>query len=252
MPSNEPTDCTDRHPISTAGPLEQAIGSHDLKLLKAIVTNAALSQELALALLKRADLPGEVLEQLSKKPVAKDRKVQQALVAHPKTPRYVSGTIVRQMFTFELMQAALTPIVPADVKKAAEEALLKRLETLTSGERFTLARRASGRVAAALLLDREARISHAALDNAKLTETHLVKALTGRKAGASFVHAVCAHPKWPLRRDIKVALLRHEKLPLSHALEYARGLPAKIVREILRVSTLPAPIKQRVLDAIHQ
>ena len=235
-----------REPIS----LERAVHSTDAEVLKAAVLDPALTEDLALVLVKRADLPPELLEQLSKKSMIKGRKVKLALVSHPRTPRHVSVGLVRQMFTFDLMQVALTPAVPPDVKKAAEGALLNRLETLTTGERISLARRASGRVAAALLLDPEVRICHAALDNSRLTEGHIIKALTAAKARAGFVQAVCGHPKWSLRREIRMALLRNEKLPLSYALEYARGIPATVVREILRSSSLPARIKQRVLKAI--
>jgi len=245
------TDHTAAGVASEAASLEQAVHSTDAEVLKAAVADPALSEDLALVLLKRTDLAPELLEQLSKKSVIKGRKVKLALVSHSRTPRYVSVTLVRQMFTFDLMQVALTPVVPADVKKAAEEVLLNRLETLTAGEKLSLARRASGRVAAALLLDPEQRICHAGLDNSRLTEADVVKALTTAKARADFVRSVCNHPKWSLRREIRMALLRTEKLSLSYALEYARGFPPAVVREILRSSNLPAHIKQRVMEALN-
>jgi hypothetical protein len=250
MPSDDSTAAglSSREPV----PLEQAVHSADAEVLKAAVSDPALTEDLALTLLKRADLWPELLEQLSKKSVIKDRKVKLALVSHCRTPRYISVGLVRQMFTFDLMQVALTPSVPADVKKAAEEALLNRLETLTMGEKLSLARRASGRVAAALLTDPEIRMCHAALDNSRLTEGHIIKALTAAKTRVGFVRAVCGHAKWSLRRDIRIALLRNEKLPLSYALEYARGFPAPVLREILQSSTLPVHIKQRVLEALNE
>ena len=55
------------------------------------------------------------------------------------------------------MKVALSPRVPADLKVAVDDVLISRLKTVTSGARLTLARRASGRVAAALLLDVESR-----------------------------------------------------------------------------------------------
>ncbi len=115
-----------------------------------------LTEDLALALLKRADLPAEVLEQLAKNANAlKSRKVKIALASHPHTPRHVSVPLARQFYTFDLMKVALSPGVPADVKVAVDDVLISRLKTVTIGERLTLARRASGRVAAALLLEVE-------------------------------------------------------------------------------------------------
>lgn len=60
------------------------------ELLRA-AANPALTEDLALSLLKRADLPVEVLERLSKNSgVLKSRKVKFALASHPHTPRRAS------------------------------------------------------------------------------------------------------------------------------------------------------------------
>src|SRR4030088_2849299 len=119
-------------------------------------SDPALTEDFALALLKHPDLPPEVIEQLAKNTNAlKSRKVKIALASHPHTPRHVSVPLARQFYTFDLMKVALSPTVPADVKVAVDDVLISRLKTVTVGERLTLARRASGRVAAALLVDVE-------------------------------------------------------------------------------------------------
>src|SRR3984893_11943740 len=119
-------------------------------------TDPALTEDFALALLKRADLPPEIIEQLAKNTNAlKSRKAKIGLARHPHTPRHVSIPLARQFYTFDLMKVALSPNVPADVKATIDNMLISRLKTLTLGERITLARRATGRVAAALLLDVE-------------------------------------------------------------------------------------------------
>ena len=76
----------------------------DPKYLKTIAADAVLSEEVALSLLKRPDLPAETLEQLAKnRSAAKHRKVRLALVGHPKTPRRISLPLLRQLYTFDLM-----------------------------------------------------------------------------------------------------------------------------------------------------
>ena len=208
--------------------------------LIAAASDPTLTEDFALTLLRRGDLSSEALDRLSKNSgLTKRRKVKLALVAHPKTPRHVSVPMVRHLFTFDLMQVALQPAVPADTKIAAEEALVSRLEKVSAGERLSLAHRASGRVAGALLLDPEPRVIHAALENSRLTEESVIKALVRRNAPAAFVEAVCRHSKWSPRREIRIALLRNEKTPLARALEFARTLPTAKVREILHSSYLP-------------
>ncbi len=248
----------------------------------------ALTEDLALALLKRADLPPEVLEQLAKNAHAlKSRKVKIALASHPHTPRHVSVPLARQFYTFDLMKVALSPRVPADVKVAVDDVLISRLKTVTVGERLTLARRASGRVAAALLLDVEgmdgkinadkiiagkikggkskdgkiiaAKINHAeavarqtrvmqtALENPRLTEALVINSVLRPAASAALVHAVARHAKWSPRREVRAALLRTAHLSLARALEFSREIPASRLQELLASSRLPAKIKDQLL-----
>src|SRR5690349_25179970 len=105
-------------------PVEQAIHSSAIEVLVNAASHTSLNEDLALTLLKRTDLPGDALERLSKNAAAmKSRKVKLALVEHPKTPRHVSLPLVRHLFTFDLMQVALTPDVPADVKAVDAETI---------------------------------------------------------------------------------------------------------------------------------
>ncbi len=232
-----------------------------------------LTEDMALSLLKRPELTAEVLEQLAKNAQAlKSRKVKIALVGHPHTPRHVSVPLARQFYTFDLMKVALAPTVPADVKVAVDDVLIARLKTVTLGERLTLARRASGRVAAALLLDvegaegktersetadrriknaatvaRETRVMLAALENPRLTEALVISSVLRPSAGAALVQAVARHEKWSPRREIRAALLRTEHLSLARALEFSREIPGTLLPEILASSRLPEKIKAQLL-----
>ncbi|MGB6384431.1 MAG: hypothetical protein WBD25_00085 [Terriglobales bacterium] len=233
-----------------------------------------VTEDLALALLKRPDLPAEVLEQLAKNVNAlKSRKVKIALASHVNAPRHVSVPLVRQFYAFDLMKIALSPSVPADVKVVADDTLISRLKAITVGERLTLSRRASGRVAAALLLDvenmdgkikdsktdgkikmknaqalaRETRVMLTALENPRLTETLVINSVLRPAASAALVQAVAQHAKWSCRREIRTALLRTEHLSLARALEFSREIPAPLLRELLASSRLPDQIKHQLL-----
>jgi hypothetical protein len=211
-----------------------------------------LTEDLASALIKRAELPAEVLERLSKNARAmKGRKVKLALVQHPKTPRHVTLPLLRHLFTFELMQVTLNPVALADIKKVAEEALIGRLESVSLGEKLALARRASGRVVGELLLDPEPRVVQTALGNPRLSEAAVAKAILRENVSSTLVEAVCRHTKWSLRREVRIALLRNENTPLARALEFARALPEALVAEILRSARLPGNVKAALLGEIQ-
>ena len=247
-------------PSSTASAMPSALAPADLLRTAA---DPALAEDFALALLKRSDLPVEVIEQLAKNTNAlKSRKVKIALASHSKTPRHLSVPLARQFYTFDLMKVALSPSVPADVKVAVDDVLISRLKTVTIGERLTLARRASGRVAAALLLDvetigtkivgaktiaRETRVMLAALENPRLTEALVINSVLRTAASAALVHAVAQHAKWSCRREIRAALLRTEYLSLARALEFSHEIPTPLLHELLSASHLPAEIKDQLL-----
>jgi hypothetical protein len=204
----------------------------------------ALTEDLALALLKNRDLAPDAIEQIIKSAaVAKSRKVRLAVAAHPRAPRRIALRLIRELYTFDLTRFSLLPAVAADLKRVADEQLVSRLASITLGERIALARRCSALVAAALLLDKESRVWQTALDNSRLTEAAIIKALQRPGAAPAFVEAVCHHAKWSLRPEIRVALLRNPHTPLARALEFARRLPPARLRDILHTSHLPETIK---------
>jgi len=208
-------------------------------------SEAALTGDLALALLENRDLAPEAVEEITKNPaLMKSRKVRLAVAAHPRTPRRIALRLIRELYTFDLMRLSLTPAVAADLKRLADELLVSRLASITLGERISLARRSSSLVAAGLLLDKEPRVWQTALENPRLTEAAIVKALQRPNATAAFVDAVCHHPKWSLRHEIRMALLRNAHTPLARAIEFARRLPPPVLRDILHASRLPEKIKQ--------
>jgi hypothetical protein len=268
-------DSPEERVVSPVEPQTPATAASE-ELLRA-AANPDLTEDLALALLKHTELAPEVLEALAKNGNAlKSRKVKIALVSHPHTPRHVSVPLARQLYTFEMMKVALSPVVPADVKVAVDDLLISRLNTVTVGERLTLARRASGRVAAALLVDVESasgkmkrddaedavagkrrkgaggdtpelRVMRTALENPRLTEGLLINAVLRPGVSVALVQAVARHEKWSLRQEIRAALLRTEYLSLARALEFGREIPLALRTEILASSRLPEKIKEQLL-----
>src|ERR1700689_2085541 len=195
---------------------------------------AAFTADLAQALLKDRTLPAEQIEQIPRNAaVMKSRKVRIAIAGHPRAPRRVALRLIRELYTFDLMQFSLLPAVAADLKRVSDELLVSRIASITLGERIALARRSSTMVAAALLLDKESHVWQTALQNPRLTETAIVKALLRPAATPAFVKAICHHAKWSVRLEIRTALLRNEFTPLARALEFARRLPPAQLRDIL-------------------
>lgn len=198
------------------------------------MNSSSFNEDQALAFLQRRDLNAEMLASLARNPEAmKSRKVLLALIAHPRTPRHVFIPLLRRVFVFDLMQVTLTPAIAADLKRAAEDQLIVRMETLSTGEKTTLAKRASGRVAAALLQDEDARVVAPALDNAQLTESFVIQALMNSNATATLFELASEHRNWCLRPEIQLALLRSENTPLARAQELASKFSKEVLESVL-------------------
>jgi hypothetical protein len=241
--------------MSSASPgpnLTDRAQSRDPEELLAVASSHALSEDIALALLTRRDLPGNVIEAISKNPsVLKHRKIHVAIASHPHAPRHVSLPLTRHLYTFELVKIALLPAVPSDVKVGIDATIISRLEQISEGERTTLAKQASGRVAGALLLDPQERVIVAALRNPRMTEALITKALGHRKAPEHMVRLVCTHPQWSLRRDVRLALLRNPHTPLASAILFADGFAEHLLREVLSKSKMRPEIKKYLLAALE-
>ncbi len=225
-------------------PSSEAAQLMDAEVPQGIPSSIELNEDRALAELKNRDIGSELIEQISQTSgLMKSRKVRLTVACHPRTPRRIALRVVRELYTFDLMQFALTPTAAADLRRIADELLVNRLPSITLGERISLARRASQMVAGALLLDKEERVWQTAMENPRLTEISVVRAVQKTGAAAAFVIAVSHHPKWSLRPEIRVALLRNPHTPLARAIEFARGIPPTRLRDILHASHLPEKIK---------
>jgi hypothetical protein len=241
-----------RAPEHEGAHLEKLIHSHSEDELCAAAANPHLSEDLAKALLTRRDLSGKVLQGLAKNAsVIKFRPVMVAVVAHPRTPRFVSLPLARSLYTFELMTVAQQPAVPADLKISIEQMLIERLTKLSLGERFTLAKRGSTRVAEALLSDSDIRVVELALNNPFLTEACVIRTLMREGVTSRLVGMVARHSKWSLRTDVRCALLRNPNTPMAAALQIAHTLPADVARDALFNSNLPQSIKTYLMAEIQ-
>jgi len=213
---------------------------------------SAVNEDFALAQLANRDLASKEIEEIARNTgLLKSRKVRLALASHPRTPRRFALRLIRELYSFELMHFALLPTAGPDLKRLADELLISRLASVTLGERIALGRRCTEKVAGALLLDKETRVWQAALENPRLTEASVVRALQ-RGVTAPFVEAVCRHSKWSLRHEVRIALLRNAHTPLARALEFARRLPPAQLRDVLHASKLPEKIKEYLRKEVRK
>jgi hypothetical protein len=209
--------------------------------LRAIIENPALVESEACLILERRDIAPECIGEIaSRKQLLKSYKVKKALALHPHTPRLVSLRLLRDLYLMDLVQVALAPGVLQELKRNAEDQLVARSKQLPLGQKITIARRGPGRVAGVLLAEGHPQVLKVVLDNAYLTEAHVLKVLSRDKIPPGVVDAISRHPKWSRTYNVRLALVRQPSTTLSTVLSY---LPELTVSD-LRALTTPGVVQE--------
>ncbi len=218
------------------------------EVLLGLARNPNLREQDLLRLLQRKDLPGEVIRQIAEhKEALQDYALKVALACHPRTPRLVSLPILRFLRLFDLVRVSHTPAVPADVKVVAEEAILKRVESLPRGEKITLARRSTGRVAAGLFMVGDNAVIRAALENPFLSEGHLVRALSLETLPPVAVQLIAHDEKWSHRYHVRLSLIRNRWTPLPRVLAFVPDISVSDLRDICLDRRMPDHVRKYIL-----
>ena len=152
------------------------------EVLLALLDNPRLTEEHLKVLLSRKNLGQTFLRELGARArLLRPYAVKLAFVRHAHAPRSIALALLRHLYLFDLVRVAATPAAPAERRRVAEEAVVGRLDALSPGERLSLARQGTSRIAAALLGDTEHRVFRAALENPRLTEEGVVRILKAEK-----------------------------------------------------------------------
>ncbi|MCL4524423.1 MAG: hypothetical protein M1451_11040, partial [Acidobacteria bacterium] len=173
------------------------------------------------------------------------------VAAHPHTARLAALPLIRQLFLFDLVNLTLQPATPAEIRRIAEDVILNRLPQLALGQRLTLARRGSARVAAALLAPQNQEVFNEkivplALDNAFLTESQVLKVLARENLPEIVPASIARHRKWSYLYNVRMALVRHPLTPLARVLAFLPEITLRDLDELSGARSLPASLKQYI------
>jgi hypothetical protein len=242
-----------KEPRAQRAEYEERLREGSPRALRELVQNPALNEEQVVLLLARKDLPGELIEEIAqRKPLLKSYAVKKALVLHPHTPRLVSLRMLRDLYLMDLVQLTLAPGALAELKRNAEEQLIARLPQLPLGQKITLARRGPGRVAGALLGEGHEQVLGVVLDNANLSEAHVLKALSRAKVAPRVVEAVSKHAKWSHSYNVRLALVRQPATTLSTVLAYLPELTVSDLKELTTPGVVPENFRRYLQAEIQR
>jgi hypothetical protein len=235
---DEGSERIERAKSAPAGELSSLIHETDEPTLLALLENPVIEEPHVIQMLERLDLSGNVLAAIAEKGKwTASEGVRLRLARHPRTPRRFALALLRQLYLFDLVRLSLLPSTPAEVKRVAEELIVTRVPHLPVGQKLTLARRGTSRVAGALLAEGHAQAIKLALANAFLTESQILKVLAKPGVPERVVAAIAQHPKWSVQYNVRVALIRNAHTPVPVVLAF---LPNLTVRDLKDLATLEA------------
>jgi hypothetical protein len=231
--------------LASADELKQLLHDADEEIVLALLENPNIEEPHLIQLLERLDLSAKVLAAVAAEGKwTASEAVRLRLARHPHTPRRFSIALLRQLFLFDLVRVSLLPSAPAEIRRVAEEIIVTRVPHLPIGEKLTLARRGSARVAGALLAEGHAQAVKLALANAYLNESQVLKVLTKPGVPERVVVAIAQHPKWAYQYNVRVALLRNPHTPAQVVRSFLPNLTLRDLKDALTVDSMPVHVRR--------
>jgi hypothetical protein len=160
--------------------------------------------------------------------------------------------LLRDLYLMDLVQFAISPGAPPDLKIRAEEQVIAKLPQLPLGQKITLARRAPSRIAGALLAEGQPPVVKATLANPNLTEAQVLRVLSRDKLPPVVVQSITQDEKWSHVYNVRIALIRQPSTTLTAILAFLPKLTVSDLRELVSPGILPENLRHYLQAEIQR
>ena len=223
------------------------------ELLRLVVDEGdALSAGDARRVLRNPFATAEVIEALlGARRLSASYEVRSAIARHRRTPEAVALRFISGLFWRDLLEISVDVRISPAVRRVAEQYLIRRMSRLTTGEKMTIARRATPEVLAHLRSDPSLRVIKALLENPRLTEPILLPMVASEATLPRVLDLVASNPRWGVRYEVRVALSRNVRSPFGAIF---RILPSLRRRDLLAVANRQehsSIVKQRAREILE-
>ena len=181
---------------------------------------------------ERGDLSAEDIRALLRdRDARKFHVVRRRLAAHPRTPRAEAMSLVPTLFWRDLAWISADARAHPEVRRAADQEILRRLPGLAISERVELARISGPGTIAALRRSGEPPLVRALLRNRFTVEADvLYMGICGRDPES--LEALVRDAVWGARIAVRAAVARNRYTPPALAVELLAAIPLADLREI--------------------
>ncbi|MGH9574501.1 MAG: hypothetical protein ACRD40_13355 [Candidatus Acidiferrales bacterium] len=227
----------------------------DDRILLAVLENPNFQEKHAELLTARVDVSETVLTAVADAEKGKwmaCEGVRLRLAQHPHSPRRLAMAAVRHLFLFDLVRVCFSLAAPPDIRRIAEETILARTPHLPIGEKLTLARRGSARIASAILAEGHPQSMRVALANAFLTESQVLKTLARHDLNERVVAAIATDPKWSGLYNVRMALMRNPFVPTECARTFVSDLTMRDLTDLVKLAETSASVRSVIVREIER
>lgn len=214
------------------------------RVIRALLENRRLTEEDVLIIVKRRNLPSDILEMIFRdKRWSESYPVRHALAQNPRSPLSVSLSIARYLRIFDLEEITRSHFIPLVFRRKVELIINEQIPTMPLGNKKTLAKKAASGVLFKLLLDADAEVVKLCLNNPHITEGHLFKVISRADTRAGTITMIAKHPNWSNRPLIRFSLARNAHTPLSCSVGFISEMKIMDLRELYADPSVPVTIK---------
>jgi hypothetical protein len=230
----------------TASPewLRRHLGTAPTAYLEGALQNPVLTERELALLLRNPRLRPEHLGRLGRqRRWTRFYEIRKALVRHPCTPLAVSRSLLPHLFWKDLADVSWDAQAHPVVRRHSEAILRGRLDELAVGERVTLARRATRGLIDSLVESADVRVLQSLLSNSRLVEPDAVRIASQEPTPRSLLDYMARHPRWGVRREVRLALLRNPRTPVPAALYLIARLPLRDLQRLAGDGKVPKIVR---------
>ena len=210
------------------------------RVIRALLENRRIAEEDVLIIVKRKNLPADILDKVFKdNRWAESYPIRLALARNPRSPLSVSLTIARHLRLFDLEEITRSHFIPLVFRRKVEMIINERIPTMPLGNRKTLAKKAAGGVLLKLLLDADTEDVTLCLNNPHVTEGHLFKVISRADTRPETILMIAQHPNWSSRSLIRFSLARNAHTPLSFSARFLSEMKIMDLRELYADPSVP-------------
>jgi len=241
-------------PTHSASPFAAEISAAGANSLLNLLDDQRLDDEHLCILLARKDLPVTFLDEFARRrELLHGYPVIRALAFHPNVPRKIALRLLRELHLMDVMKLAQAATAAPDLQRSAEEHLIARLPHVALGQKIALARQASARILAALIIEGNAQVIESAVENPRLTEAQVLKLLMRDKLPMAVVPAFCRSRRWTSVPNVALALLRYPRTPPEAATKILSHIASTDLRALAQTKTVSQVLRRHIQrELVHR